>query len=109
MRQNVILEDGRSSRRDGSGGATQPRISIHACAVVQQDGLAVLHTGRGLMFKSNATGALIWEALAQQKPAGRVAEELVERYGIPAQQAEYDVARFISQLQSAGLLAGAGE
>jgi hypothetical protein len=77
--------------------------------VVAQDGLAVLHTGRGLMFQSNAIGARIWEALAQQKPASRVAEELMQRYGIPAQQAEYDVARFISQLQSAGLLAGAGE
>ena len=96
----------RSSTSDGSTAAGEARISTHAAAVVDEDGLVVLHTGVGRVFKSNAAGAQIWKALAQQEPANRVAEKLAERYGIPVDQAKYDVARFITQLQDAGLLAG---
>ncbi len=101
-------------RRAWSAGSERPsdrgtvRVSSEAHAVVQQDCLAVFHAGRGAMFKANAVGAHIWEGLSQETPLKLVAEQLVQRYGIPAQQGEQDVARFVAELRNAGLVVGAG-
>ena len=80
------------------------QVSGEARAVVQDNRLALFHAGRGLMFKSNSSGAHIWEALARRVPADRVASDLAERYGIPAEQAALDVASFLRQLQTAGFV-----
>lgn len=81
------------------------RIVDEARAVVGQESLAIFHSGRGMMFKANRAGAQIWQALASRTPLDRVADEMSHRYAIPRERAEEDIAQFVSNLRSAGLVA----
>jgi PqqD family protein of HPr-rel-A system len=80
------------------------RVSPDARSVADAGSVAVFHTGSGLMFKANATGARIWAALATQDPMDRLVRELARDYGIPEVQAECDVAAFLDALKNAGLV-----
>ena len=84
------------------------RISGEARAVVQEESLAVFHSGRGMMFKANGAGAQIWQALAGGASIPALAKQLACRYGIPEKRAESDVLDFVAQLRAAGLLTCAG-
>jgi hypothetical protein len=81
------------------------RPSPDVRAVAAEDGLAVFHMGRGAMFKSNAIGSEIWRTvIEQQRDTHSVAKMLAGRFGVPADQAEQDVSRFLAQLQEQELV-----
>jgi hypothetical protein len=52
----------------------------------------------------NPAGTLLWNALRGGASETRLTELLVERYGIDANAARADVASFIGQLRSQGLV-----
>lgn len=74
-------------------------------AVAAADGLAVFDLARGGVFRSNAVGAEIWrELIERQRDAASVANEFAGRFGISAEQACEDMARFVEQLRQQGLV-----
>ena len=84
-------------------GEFQPCAEVRAVAA--DDGLAVFHMGRGMMFKANAVGSEIWRGVIEQRrDAGSVARALAGRFGVPPEQASHDVARFLGQLLEQGLV-----
>ena len=88
---------------DERGGELQPCPEVRAVAA--HDGLAVFHMGRGVMFKANAVGSEIWRGVIEQhRDAGSVARALAGRFGVPPEQAQHDVTRFLGQLLEQGLV-----
>lgn len=52
----------------------------------------------------NASGALLWQRLADWTTAGELGGVLVSSYGLSPAQAAEDVARFLQECAAAGLL-----
>ena len=55
-------------------------------------------------FSLNGSGAVLWEALEDDVAPEQLAEVLVGRYGIERSEADTDVAAFVKELSSNGLL-----
>jgi hypothetical protein len=85
-------------------GVDEPAVSAEVRSVVEGGNLVLLHVGKGFMFKSNPTGARIWQGLLDRRPRRRIAEELSLEYGVPRDVVEKDVDEFIADLESHGLL-----
>ena len=68
------------------------------------DEVVVLDLAASVFHALNASGALLWERLADWTTAGELAGELVSRYRLPAAVAAPDVARFLQACAGAGLL-----
>lgn len=66
--------------------------------VVALDDLAVNYVS------TNGTGGRLWKALADGATRDELIQDLVDAYGIDAQQAGDDVDRFLADLTAAGLL-----
>ena len=63
-----------------------------------EGGIVMLDPESDRYLRLNATGRLIWEALAQPATVGELAGVLSERSGIPRERAEADAASFIERL-----------
>ena len=61
-------------------------------------GIVMLDPETDRYLRLNATGKLIWEALAEPATVGELAGELSERGGISRERAEADAAAFIEGL-----------
>ncbi len=55
-------------------------------------------------YRLNATGAALWGELERPADLGSLAQSLVERYGIPPEQALGDARRFAAALADRGLI-----
>lgn len=69
------------------------------------DELLVLKLSTGTYLTLNAVGKELWSKLEDGATGTQLAEGLVERYGISSEQAAEDVASFIGDMTSSGLLA----
>jgi hypothetical protein len=96
---------------DGETMAT-PRPSPDVILTRLADGTGVLlHLGTKFYFALNASGVVVWEALAAGQPvdADRLAELLVERFsGVDRAEAHADVDALLRELAAEGLLAKEG-
>lgn len=54
---------------------------------------------------ANPSGTLLWQLLAEGATLPRLAEALVERFGIEPERAQADAEAFVGQLAARGLLA----
>lgn len=68
------------------------------------DELLILKLSTGTYLTLNVVGKELWSKLEEGATAAQLAESLVERYGISSEQAAEDVAAFIDDLTSSGLL-----
>ena len=68
------------------------------------DEVVVLDLTASVFHALNASGALLWERLADWTTAGEMAEMLVSSYGLSATLAAEDVARFLEECIGAGLV-----
>ena len=57
------------------------------------------------MVKLNATGAVIWRAVAEGRTAEEAAERLAGQFDVPVEQAKADVDGFIEKMRAEGFLA----
>lgn len=72
---------------------------------LEVDGEVIALDGRRSEYlATNPAGALLWRALAEGASEHRLAELLVERYGLDGDAARADAARFVAQLRRQGLL-----
>lgn len=78
--------------------APEATVSYH------DDGIVILHTGRGILFSANKTGARIWRALEQQLQLDAIAQQLSREYQIALSTARAHTLRFLAELQRHGLV-----
>jgi len=95
----------RLDRAPKEAGGGEPAVSSEVRSVVDGGSLVLLHVGKGLVFKSNPTGALIWQGLVDRRSPRRIAAELSREFAVPQEVVENDVKQFIADLISHGLLA----
>ena len=70
-----------------------------AAASFHDDGVVILHTGKGRVFSSNRTGAQIWRGIEQQLSMDLIARELSGEYQIPLTTAREHTVHFLAELQ----------
>ena len=68
------------------------------------DEIVALDTVESSYLSANPSAALLWKRLARGATDAELADVLCERYGIARQVAEADVAAFLEELSSHGLL-----
>jgi hypothetical protein len=56
------------------------------------------------IYSFNGTGTLIWKMLDSPKTIAQLADGVAQEYEVDAAQAERDVARFVSEMKSVGLV-----
>jgi len=70
-----------------------------AAASFHDDGIVILHTGKGRLFSSNRTGAQIWRGIEQQLPVEMIVQQLSGEYQIALNTAREHTFDFLVQLQ----------
>ena len=74
-------------------------VNPEAVASFHDDGIVILHTGKGRLFTSNGTGARIWRGVEQQLPLEAIAEEIGNEYQIDRAIAREHTACFLTELE----------
>lgn len=86
----------------GSGQRWRPAPGVHWQPV--DDEVVLLDGAGGRYLVLNATGAVLWERLADGAAVGELAGVLTETWGVGAEEAAADVARFLGDLAARGLI-----
>lgn len=74
-------------------------VNPEAAASFHDDGIVILHTGKGRLFTSNETGARIWRGVERQLPVEAIAEEISDEYNIARTTAREHTGRFLAELE----------
>lgn len=68
--------------------------------------MVIVDLGTGNYFSLNATGARIWDALANHQTLDALATDLAEQFDAPRDVIERDALELVSELLQRGLLRG---
>jgi len=79
-------------------------LSPEATASAHDDGIVILHTGKGRVFSSNKTGALIWQGIEQRRSFNRIVEEISDAFQIAATTARAHALKFLAALEQQSLI-----
>ncbi|HEX3252743.1 MAG TPA: PqqD family protein [Pyrinomonadaceae bacterium] len=79
-------------------------VSPEATASTHDDGIVILHTGKGRVFSSNKTGALIWRGIEQRCSLEGIVAELSDQFQIAGPTARAHTLRFLAALQQQALI-----
>ena len=79
-------------------------MNSEAAASFHDDGIVILHTGKGCLFTSNGTGARIWRGIEQRQPLEVIVEEISSEYQIDLTTARQDTTRFLAELERQKLI-----
>lgn len=74
-------------------------VNPEAAASFHDDGVVILHTGKGRIFASNGTGARIWRGIEQRLTLEAIAEEISRWYQIALTTAREHTIRFLAELE----------
>ena len=81
-------------------------LSPEATASAHEDGIVILHTGKGRVFSSNKTGALIWQGIEQRRSFDRIVEEISDAFEIATTTARAHAIKFLAALEQQALIKG---
>ena len=79
-------------------------VSPEATASTHDDGLVILHTGKGRVFSSNKTGALIWRGIEQRRSLDGIVEEISDEFQIAGTTARAHTLNFLAALERQSLI-----
>jgi hypothetical protein len=79
-------------------------IAPEVKASLNEEGLVLLDTRRGLIYTSNRTGARIWEGVTEGRSPDSIAEKLSMEHGVPRAQVEQHTQSFLADLKRRGIL-----
>ena len=79
-------------------------LSPEATASAHDDGIVILHTGKGRVFSSNKTGALIWQGIEQRRSFDRIVEEITDAFQIATTTARAHAIKFLAALEQQSLI-----
>lgn len=84
-----------------------PVVSLveHQLSCAVQDEVIVLNVNTGSFYNLNSSGAVIWGFLQQPRQIAEICEWVRSRYGCSASEVNRDVAQFLDEMQSVGLIA----
>ena len=74
-------------------------VNPEAAASFHDDGIVILHTGKGSLFTSNETGARIWRGVERQLPLEAIAGEISVEYNIARTTAREHTIRFLAEME----------
>jgi len=79
-------------------------LSPEAAASFHDDGVVILHSGKGRLFSSNQTGARIWRGVEQRLPWEAIADEISNEYQIALSTAREHTLSFLAALEQQTLI-----
>ena len=79
-------------------------LSPEAAASFHDDGVVILHSGKGRLFSSNQTGARIWRGVEQRRSLESIVEELSAEYQIARTTARMHTLNFLAALERQALI-----
>ena len=79
-------------------------VSPEATASTHDDGIVILHTGKGRMFSANKTGALIWRGIEQRRSLDGIVEEISGEFQIAGPTARVHTLNFLAALEQQALI-----
>lgn len=79
-------------------------LSPEAAASFHDDGLVILHTGKGSLFTANRIGARIWRGIEQQLSLEAIANGISDAYQVAFSTAREHTIRFLAQLEQQTLI-----
>jgi len=84
------------------------RVHPEAAASQHENGIVILHLGKGSLFASNETGARIWRGLERQLPVDSIADEISNEYRIDRGAARQHTMLFLAALERHALVERGG-
>jgi hypothetical protein len=99
----LIFKRGKTQQTVLEAGARW-RVPEYVRASIHDDTLVLLHIGRGIVYKANSTGALVWKIITGLDSREHVTESLVKQYNAPEQQIRQHIGEFIATLSGQGLI-----
>ena len=79
-------------------------LNPEAATSFHDDGVVILHTGKGSLFSSNQTGARIWRGVEQRRSLDSIVEELSREYQIARTTARVHTLNFLAALEQQTLI-----
>ena len=79
-------------------------VNPNAAASMHEDGIVILHTGKGCLFSSNGTGARIWRGVEKQLSLQAIAAEISSEYQVAPDIAHRHTVNFLAQLERQALI-----
>ena len=79
-------------------------VNPEAAASFHDDGIVIVHAGKGSLFSSNATGARIWRGVEQQMTLNAIADEISGAYQIARTTALEHTIHFLGELERQTLI-----
>ncbi len=79
-------------------------VSRGVTASAHDDGIVILHTGKGRVFSSNKTGALIWRGLELGQSLDGIIDEVSGQFQISGPTARLDTVNFLAALEQQALI-----
>ena len=79
-------------------------VNPEATASPHDDGIVILHTGKGRVFSSNKTGALIWRGIEQRRSLDGIVEEISGEFQIAGTTARAHTLNFLAALEGQALI-----
>jgi len=79
-------------------------VSPDAAVSTHDDGIVILHTGKGRMFSSNKTGALIWRGIEQRRTLDSIVADISGEFQIAGPTARVHTLNFLTALEQQALI-----
>ena len=79
-------------------------VSPEATASTHDDGIVIFHTGKGRVFSSNKTGALIWHGIEQRRSLDGIVDEISGEFQIAGTTARTHTLKFLAALEQHALV-----
>jgi coenzyme PQQ synthesis protein D (PqqD) len=79
-------------------------VNPEATASFHDDGVVILHTGKGSLFIANQTGARIWRGIEQQLPLEAIAQGISDEYQVAPGTAHEHTVSFLAALERQTLI-----
>jgi Coenzyme PQQ synthesis protein D (PqqD) len=79
-------------------------VDSEAAASIHENGIVILHVGKGRVYAANETGARIWRGIVQEQSLNTIATKISDEYQIPITEAYEHVSAFISDLERHSLV-----
>jgi hypothetical protein len=79
-------------------------LSREASASAHGDGIMILHTGKGRVFSSNKTGAVIWRGIERGRSLDGIVEEISSDFQIAEPTARAHTLSFLAALEQQTLI-----
>lgn len=79
-------------------------VSPEATASTHDDGIVILHAGKGRVFGANKTGALIWRGIEQRRSLDHIVHEISGEFQIAGPTARAHTIDFLAALEGQALI-----